>query len=159
MDFPIKEVIGALVTLTVAGLGYLQWRRTKRSGTYIEDREAAYKAVWQALEEIHLYVRMDQFEEPAFNVLMTKANTLLMQHGLHISEGDKQRARAYMAALREFGRLLGQIEASAPPRHELALTAEGVAMPPEFQAAYETYESARRATMDSFRSAIGARQI
>lgn len=159
MEFPLQAFMGALVTLTVAGLGYLQWRRTKRSGRYIEDREAAYKAVWHALEEIHLYVRTDQFDEPAFNALLTKANTLLLQHGLHISERDKQLARSYMAALRAFGRVLGQIDASAPPRHDLALTVEGVAMPPELQPAYQAYESARRATMESFRSAIGAGQI
>jgi hypothetical protein len=86
MEFPIKESIGAVVALTVAGLGYLQWRRTKRSGRYIEDREAAYKAVWQALEEIHLYVRTGDFDEPTFDELMKKANTLLIQQGLYISD-------------------------------------------------------------------------
>ena len=35
MEFPVKESIGALVTITVAVLGYLQWKRTKRSSRFI----------------------------------------------------------------------------------------------------------------------------
>ena len=45
MEFPVKESIGAFVTIAVAVLGYVQWKRTKRSGRFIEDRETAYKAV------------------------------------------------------------------------------------------------------------------
>jgi hypothetical protein len=159
MEFPIKESIGAVVALTVAGLGYLQWRRTKRSGRYIEDREAAYKAVWQALEEIHLYVRTGDFDAPTFDELMKKANTLLIQQGLYISDEDKDRAGGYIAALRELGLVLGQMEASAPARHEMALTAEDAAVPPEFRRVYEAYRSARSVAMERFRRAIGAGQI
>jgi hypothetical protein len=159
MEFPVKESIGAFVTITVAILGYLQWKRTKRSGRFIEDREAAYKAVWQALEDIHLYVRGGGFDQRTFDDFMRKANTLLIQHGLHISEADKHRTGDYIQALGRFGSAVAQMDAAAPARHDIAVTAEGVAMPPELRAAYDTYQSARNATMEGFRRAIGAGQI
>jgi hypothetical protein len=159
MEFPVKESSGALVTIVVAILGYLQWKRTKRSGRFIEDREAAYKAVWQALEEIHLYARGGTFDQRTFDDLMRKANTLLMQHGLHISEPDKDRAAEYIQALARFGAVVAQMDASAPAKHDIAVTAAGVAMPPEYRDAYDTYQSARKATLESFRRAIGAGQI
>jgi hypothetical protein len=115
--------------------------------------------VWQALEEIHLYVRTGDFDAPTFDELMKKANTLLIQQGLYISDKDKDRAGGYIAALRELGLVLGQMEASAPARHELALTAEDAAVPPEFRRVYEAYRSARSVAMERFRKAIGAGQI
>jgi hypothetical protein len=159
MEFPVKESIGALVTITVAVLGYLQWKRTKRSGRFIEDREAAYKAMWQALEEIHLYVRGGTFDQRTFDDLMRKANTLLIQHGLYVSEPDKYRTAEYMQALGRFGAVVAQMDASAPAKHDIAVTAQGVAMPPEYRAAYDTYQAARNATIEGFRRAIGAGQI
>jgi hypothetical protein len=115
--------------------------------------------MWQALEEIHLYVRSSTFEQPAFDELMRKANTLLIKHGLHISEADKHRTADYIQALGRYGRALGHMDAGASARHEVALTAEGVAMPPEFRAAYDAYQRARNAAMQGFRRAIGAGQI
>jgi hypothetical protein len=159
MEFPVKESIGALVTITVAVLGYLQWKRTKRSGRFIEDREAAYKAVWQALEEIHLYVRGGTFDQDTFDDLMRKANTLLIQQGLHISEPDKHRTSEYIQALARFGAVVAQMDPGAPAKHEIAVTAEGVAMPSEYRGAYDTYQAARNATIEGFRRAIGAGQI
>jgi hypothetical protein len=159
MEFPVKESIGAFVTIAVAVLGYLQWKRTKRSGRFIEDREAAYKAVWQALEDIHLYVRGGAFDQREFDELTRKANTLLIQHGLHISEADKHRTGDYIQALGRFGHVVAQMDAQAPARHDIAITASGMTMPPEFRTAYDTYQSARNATMEAFRRAIGAGQI
>ena len=115
MEFPVKESIGAFVTIAVAVLGYVQWKRTKRSGRFIEDRETAYKAVWQALEDIHLYVRGGALNQSAFDALMTKANTLLIQHALYISEADKRRAADYIQALHYFGSMLARCRAGLRP--------------------------------------------
>jgi hypothetical protein len=158
-EFPFKELIGALVTIMVAGIGYLQWKRGKRSGRFIEDREAAYKEIWQALEQIHLYVRGEVFKQNEFDELMKKANTLLIQHGLHISEADKHLSGDYIQALGRFGRALARMDAGAPGRRDVEITAETVALPPDFKPAYDAYQATRRITMESFRRAIGAGQI
>jgi hypothetical protein len=159
MDLPVKEVVGATVTLSVAFMGYLQWKRAKRSGTFIEDRQAAYKAVWQALEEAHLLVRTGECDEQTFHARIKNVNTLLIQHGLHIAKADKRRAADYMHALGELGRLLAAMDPADSPRREIGLTEEGVATSPEFMHTYKAYESARQSTIDGFRRAIGAGQV
>jgi hypothetical protein len=161
VEFPVKEVLGALVTFAVAGLGYLQWKRTRRSGGYIQDREAAYKAVWQSLEEIHLYVRGGAFDRSAFGELMRRTNTLLIQHGLHIEESDKREVARYIEALRRLGALFPELKSdeAAVARREFADTMSGRAVPPELIQAFAEYEAARTATMENFRRALGAGQI
>ena len=159
MDIPVKEALGALVTLTVAAVGYLQWKRTKRSGRFIEDRETAYKTVWQALEDVHLYTRAGAFEAREFDDLMTKANTLVIQHGLHISAADKTCIAIYIKALQRFGEVLSKLHASEPARHEIATTGAARAVPPELAAANQAYEAARNSVIERFRRAIGAGQI
>jgi hypothetical protein len=148
-----------LVSIAIAWIGYLQWKRSKRSGRFIEDREAAYKATWQALEEMHLYVRGEVFKQDEFDELMKKANTLLIQHGLHISDADKHLSSAYIKALGRFGRALAEMDADEPARREIAITAVTPSVPPDFRPAYSAYLDARENTMNSFRRAIGAGQI
>jgi hypothetical protein len=64
-----------------------------------------------------------------------------------------------MQALGRLGAVLAQMDAGAAAKRDLAVTAECVAMPVEFRGAYDTYQSARTITMESFRRAIGAGQI
>ena len=159
MDFPTKEVMAAVVTLTVAAIGYLQWRRGKRAGHFIEDRETAYKSVWAALEEVHLYVRTQRFEHTAFDSLVTSANALLIRNGLHIDDADKGLTSNYLEALRRLGRLLAHSKLGPEAERELATTGAHVAMPPELLDSYSDYQAARQLVLNSFRRALGAGQI
>jgi len=70
--FPLKELLSAVAAVLVGYLGYRQWKRSTRSGRFLPDREVAYKAVWKALEDIHLYVRAGQFERAKFDQLVDR---------------------------------------------------------------------------------------
>ena len=159
MEFPFKEVVGALAAITVGLFGLYQWRRTKRSGRFLEDREAAYKAVWEALEGVHLYVRSETFAEPAFDERVRTANTLLIKHGLHISQRDNQLAAKYMDALRALGAVLGQMGPGHPTRQQFHTTSSLPVMPDELVPAFARVTATRDALMESFRKAVGAGQI
>jgi hypothetical protein len=159
MTFPTKEVLAALVTIAVALLGYSQWKRTKRSGRFIEDREIAYKSVWQSLEDVHLYARQGTFSEATFDDLLRKARTLLIQNSLHIADEDKGAAERYLTALRQFGRMVGQLEAENPARHEIEATGEGFALADGDASSYLAYQQAREAVVERFRRALGAGEI
>lgn len=159
MDFPTKELIAGTVTLIVAGLGYMQWKRGKRSGRFIEDREAAYNAIWQSLENAHLLVRTGEFDPAAFDAAVANANTLMIRHGLHIAEGDKEEAAKYLAALRNLGAIMSSTEMPEQAKREIQITGEQVALTGDFLAAYNEHQAARQRVMDRFRRAIGAGQI
>jgi hypothetical protein len=159
MTFPLAETIGAVATLLVAYFGYRQWKRSARSGSFLPDREAAYKAVWKALEDLHLYVRSGEFERTRFDQLVTEANTQLINHGLHVTAGDRQLAAAYMAALEKLARLLAAMQSDSLFRHQVATTAESPAVPAEYQPTWRAFEEARAAVAARFRTVLGAGQV
>ena len=159
MAFPIKEVLGAAATIAVGLLGYSQWKRAKRSGRFIEDRETAYKAVWQSLEEAHLYARRGDFLEATFDDFLLKTRTLLIQHSLHIADRDRHAAESYLLGLRQFGRMVGELEADSAARQEIGLTGEGKALSATDRAAFVAFGEARDIVVDRFRRALGAAAV
>ena len=159
MEFPIKEVVGAIGAVVVGFLGLYQWRRTKRSGRFLEDREAAYKAIWDALEEVHLYVRSENFSDSAFDEHVRIANTLMIKHGLHISQQDNKLASEYMDALKAMGTVLAKMASDHPTRREFYITSAFPAMPDDLAPAFSRLTTARDTLIDSFRKAVGAGQI
>lgn len=159
MELPAKEILAAAVTIGVAAIGYLQWKRGKRSGRFIDDREIAYKEVWQSLENIHLLIRSPSFDPSAFDEMATQANTLLIRHGLHIADEDKASAANYINALRNLGNLLSAAQLTQQTRREIATTGQQVALPSGLIDAYTAQQDARKAVMEKFRRAIGSGQV
>ena len=159
MELPTKEIIAAAVTICVAAIGYLQWKRGKLSGRFIDDREAAYKEVWQSLEDIHLFVRSNSFEPTAFDEMVAKTNALLIRHGLHITEADKASATSYIAALRTLGNLLSKTQLEPRIRRDIEITGKPAALLPELMDAYDAHQAARQVVLKKFRQAIGSGQV
>jgi hypothetical protein len=159
LEFPWKEMLSAAVTLTVAGLGYRQWKKGARSGAYLADREAAYKAVWQALEDLHLYVRTNPFEGEAFDRLVRAANAKMIRSGLHLDEADQAAARRYMETLKQLGALLATLPPGSLFHQEVGRTGAGAPIPSELLEAWRAFEAARAEVIAPFRSALGATQI
>ena len=154
MALPVKESISAAVALAVAGLGYLQWKRSKPSGRAIKDRKAAYDAVGQALEDIHLYVRPGQIDPSTLEGLVKNANTLMIQHERDIADEDKQLAATYLSSVKLLTLALAQVDDAAPARQQLSATGAKVSVPSALSAAYEGYSAARSATMKRFRRTL-----
>jgi hypothetical protein len=159
MDFPVKETIGAAVTLAVAAIGYRQWLRTRRGGQFIADRETAYKAVWSALEEANLRVRGNaQLTPSSFDDLERSLNALLMQHSLHLDGADKVAAHRYVKAILALGRLLTTVQENATSeelRRALYTTEAGMSAQ-EFMPIMTELDASRTAVIERFRAALGA---
>jgi len=159
MSLTAKDILAVAATLVVAYLGYLQWKRTKRSGSFLTDKESAYKGLWLALEEVHLYVRTNEFQRDRFDNLVTAANAQLLKAGLHIEPADAANARSYLDALRRLGRLLATLPPDDAFRYDVATTGAGASVPPSYVDAWQSYESARDVVIAGFRNALGAGQI
>jgi hypothetical protein len=162
MSFPIREVVGAGVTLIVGVLAYRQTRRTRRSGQYITDRQVAYKEIWKALEETNLFVRKGRFTQQEFDSRMQSANALVMQHGLFVDEYDQELVTRYLAAMREVGRVLRTKRADKGFDELRTAMATTGAFPsledlvPEFKEAIREVDESRRAVVRRFREQMGA---
>ncbi|MDB4881498.1 MAG: hypothetical protein JWL95_264 [Gemmatimonadetes bacterium] len=162
MDFPLKEAIGAAVTLTVAGLGYRQWLRGRRSGQYIADRERSYKEIWDALESANLYVREGAYTADAFRERVRATNTLVLRHGLHFEEADRPAVQRYLMAIEETGRILTSghtDDAFKELQSSMRLTLDSAVdlkdFVPTYSAAISELDESRRAVVRAFQDKVG----
>jgi len=156
--FPVKEVLAASVTLVVAWIGYRQWIRGRRSGSFLQDREVAYKAVWTALEEAHLLVRA--FRPSAeLTSAVQNANALVIRHALHLRPPDRPIVETYVRALRELADAVATADWSAVEEAEFHLTLESAPLPTTMMAPYRRFTDARADVMHAFREALGSTAI
>jgi hypothetical protein len=161
MDFPLKETIGAAATLFVAGLGYRQWLRGRRSVQYLAERERIYKEIWDALETANLYIREGQYTPEAFRERLRATNALVLRHGLYFDEPDRAKVDRYLAAIEDVGRVLTTPRADKvfeDLRAGMYTTAESIdlqSLVPEYRDALLELDESRRAVVRSFQERIG----
>ena len=162
----LPALIALVGTLIVAFIGYRQWKRQHaltRAGSVLSDKQAAYKAIWHKLEDVHLFVRSETFNRERFLELVRSVNVELMRSGLLLERGEKGRVNAYLQALETLARNLDSNEDSRvreEVRDNLYSTAP---LPPEVIAhardlhnAYQEVEEKREVLIQRFRHAIGA---
>ena len=163
---PVLGLIGVLVGVV---FGYRQWKKQHalaRYGAILTERQQAYKDTWSRLEEIHLFIRTEQFEESRFFELVRSVNSHLMKVGLVLDRGDKGLVNAYMQALEALGRSLLDAKASSERDKAVKTLHDTSPIPPEMlervqglRVAYENVESARENLISHFRAVIGVDQL
>jgi len=162
----VAPALGLAGTLLVALLGYRQWRKQQdlaRYGTFLSDRQAAYKALWQKLEAVHLSVRSNAFDEEEFHRLVREVNLHLIEVGLLLDRGEKERVNGYMGALGDLGRVLeNEAAASAKEQARRSLYDTGP-LPPDvmdrvdgLRTAFGRAEERREYIITHFRQVLGA---
>jgi hypothetical protein len=162
MDLQFKDLAPPLATLVVAGIAFYQWKRTRRSGQFIADREVTYKEVWASLEDVNLFVRTGGYTRAAFEERMRDTNTLVLKRGLHIEEHDTTLVGRYLNALAETGRVLTTDRADRAFRElqsAMYTTAASVSLEdlvPEYKTALRELDESRRAVIRRFREVLGA---
>lgn len=162
----LAPALGLAGTLTAAVLGYRQWRKQQdlaRYGGFLTDRQAAYKQLWQKLEAVHLSVRSEDFREAEFSKLVRDVNVHMIEVGLLLDRGEKERVNEYIAALGNLGRLLENAaasEAKQEVRRELydtgSIGPEVLAQVEGLRTAYAQVEKNREAIITHFRQVLGA---
>jgi hypothetical protein len=166
----LKTILPACIalvgTILVAIVGYRQWKRQQelaRYGSFLSERQSAYKRLWERLEAAHLYVRTEAFEREVFQELLRAANVHMIVEGLLLRDGEKERVNRYLQALEVLGRCLAS-EAAGRAREEAreTLYATG-AIPPAvlravkgLESAWAAVEAERTDLIARFRKQLGA---
>lgn len=162
----VGPVLALTGTLAAALLGYRQWKKQQdlaRFGSFLSERQTAYKVLWQKLEAAHLYVRSESFDEEAYREIVRAANTHLIAVGLLLDRGEKARVNEYLSALSDLGRLLAESAASAE-KDQVQRTLHDTATIPQslltqvrgLEEAYRAVERQREILIEHFRHALGA---
>jgi hypothetical protein len=166
-----RNALGPMIalagTVLITFLGYRQWRKQQdwvRYGGLFSERQTAYKALWQKLEAVHLYVRSAAFDQNRFDELVRSANVHLIESGLLLDRGEKKRANDYMSALRKLGELLAADSAATQSGLEARKTlydtqelpAEVLTSVEGLRQAYLSVEEQRNQLITHFRQILGA---
>lgn len=109
---PTLALIG---TLCAAFLGYRQWRKQQdvtRFGSFLTERQAAYRSLWKQLEELHLAVRSGTIGGDAVAELVRGVNVQMMHAALVLDRDETVRVTAYLDALTRLHGLLAAAEAN-----------------------------------------------
>jgi class 3 adenylate cyclase len=164
----LKSTFGAslafLGTLVVAFLGYRQWKKQQdltRYGSFLSERQTAYKDLWQKLEAVHLSVRSEEFREKEFHELVRAVNIHMIHAGLHLDRGEKARVNDYLVALGKLGRLLADSAATNAKAEAQQLLYATLVIPKGVLAqvaglreAYAAVEEKREALIIQFRKVL-----
>ena len=159
-------VVALLGSIAVALLGYRQWKKQQdvvRFGGVLLDRQATYKALWEKVEAVHLFVRSETFDRDRYLALVRDVNTHMIHVGLLLDHGEKQRVNQYMSALGALGETLSASAASESKAQAREMMYDtGPLSPVVLNAvkglgpAYSAVESAREDLIAHFRTVLGA---
>ncbi len=151
-----SAIIAALIalsgTLTVAYLGYRQWKKqndSNRRADFLNEKQAAYKALWEKLEDVHVRLRTEDVDRAGFQVLLRETNALILKKQLFLEEEDRQLSNEYLKAVLNYTEI---IRASDDDDARESMVTTG----PLPRAVFEMAENIREATqeMDRLRDVI-----
>ena len=166
----LKTILPASIalvgTIVVATVGYRQWKRQQelaRYGSFLAERQTAYKELWERLERAHLYVRPESFERDEFQELIRAVNIHMIAAGLLLKDGEKERVNRYLQALEALGRCLATAAAGrARDEARDSMYATGAFPPAVLQEvrglrqAHAAVETERTSLIARFREQLGA---
>lgn len=105
----IPASIALLGTLIVAFLGYRQWKKQQdvsRYGSFLTDKQTAYKTIWEKLEEIHIRFRAKNITQAEFDKLLHSVNAYILKQDLYLEADFKETANQYLEKMYSLHKLI-----------------------------------------------------
>lgn len=106
----IIVLIGTIITVLI---GYRQWKRqqeTSRYGTFLTEKQSAYKELWEKLEDVHIKLRTEDVGITEFNNLVREVNSYILKKGLYIEEIDREYSSRYLKSIFEMKEIIAKPE-------------------------------------------------
>ncbi len=101
-------LIGTIITIY---FGYRQWKKqqdTSRYSTFVTEKHAAYKMLWEKLEEVHIKLRTDSVSYSDFNNLVREVNSYILKNALYLEEQDKELSNQYLKSVFRFKEIISE---------------------------------------------------
>src|SRR5262245_25632124 len=145
----IVPIVVALLGLcgTIAGLvfAYRKWaqeRRAEQSRSFREDRQKAYKEMWERVERLNVEGRIEEISNEEVSRRIADLNAFMMTSNVYIDDSERALVNAYTHAVRACREA---VRSSGPAAGEVAL-GRTTDIPPEVlqqsQAILETQKEA-----------------
>lgn len=105
----LQAVIPALIalvgTLLTVLVGLWQWRKQsslQHSSQFVSDQQAAYKALWEKLEDAHIKLRVDNSSTANYKSFVQDVNSFILKQSLYLEQEDQTLANNYLQQLQDF---------------------------------------------------------
>lgn len=159
-DNTVQAIVPALIallgTLLTIAVGVWQWRKqtqSQRTRPFAADKQAAYKALWEKLEEAHVKIRVENTNAADFKKAVQDINGFILKQSLYLDENDRALANTYLSKLQAFSNFVQSSE-----NEILKETwADTGAFPPEMTnaiRAYQEMESVRNQILERCRKVL-----
>jgi hypothetical protein len=159
-DSTIQAIVPALIallgTLLTIAVGIWQWRKqnqTQHAKPFAADKQAAYKALWEKLEDAHVKIRVENTNPADYKKAVQDINGFILKQSLYLDESDRALANTYLSKLQEFSNFVQSSE-----NESLKETwADTGAFPPEMTnavRAYQEMEAARNQILERCRKIL-----
>ncbi|MBZ0290569.1 MAG: hypothetical protein K8I30_23295 [Anaerolineae bacterium] len=159
-DSTIQAIVPALIallgTLLTIAVGVWQWRRqnqAQRADPFKADKQAAYKALWDKLEDAHVKIRVENTDTADYKKVVQDINGFMLKQALYLDEADRILANTYLKNLQAFSDFV-QSSANESLKETWADTG---AFPPEMTnavRAYQQMEAARNQILERCRKVL-----
>lgn len=148
-------LIGTIITILV---GYRQWKRqqvSSRSATFLAEKQSAYKALWEKLEEVHIKLRTEEVGISEFNGLLREVNSFVLKQSLYLEPQDHILSNQYLKTVHRLAEIVlasGDEEA----QEEMALTGPGLPYETikEIKSLFDEVDRIRNSIIERFRTII-----
>jgi hypothetical protein len=162
-DSTIQAIVPALIallgTLLTIGFGYWQWRKQNQSqrGTtpFNADKQAAYKGLWEKLEEAHVKVRVENTNATDYKKVVQDINGFILKQALYLDEADRTLANTYLSKLQEFSDFV-QSSQNESMKETWAITSEFPAEMTDAIRSYQEMEAARNQLLERCRKVLNS---
>jgi hypothetical protein len=107
-------LVGTLLTLYIMSRQQRQQTQQEIRKPFTTDQQAAYKALWDELESVHILLRTDEAALKRYNDALAQVNAFLMKNALYLDDSDKTLANEYLASLKQMTEIVNKYSDSLP---------------------------------------------
>ena len=115
----IKVAIPGTITLLVAVVGaliaYRKWKveqERSRTADFRESQKAAYKELWDRVEDVHVQIRTKEMTRAEFSTLVRDVNSFLLKREIYFDDDLRGLVNEYLTTVFQLKTALEKEESS-----------------------------------------------
>lgn len=93
-------LVGTLITVYISVRQQRQQSHQEGGKPYTADQQAAYKALWDELEEVHVMMRTQSSALLKYNTALSQVNGFILKNAPYLDNDDQRLANQYLDALK-----------------------------------------------------------
>jgi hypothetical protein len=157
----LPATIALLGTLGGLFFAYRQSRRRFREeaeSAFNAEKRAAYKTLWERLEDAHAYARSLSVERPRFDTMIREVNLQMLRTEVYLAADERDLVNRYLQHLVKLG-TSATAQSSTTVRREVYTTGSGLSDSEagdfrELREAFEQVDADRQALLPRFRAVL-----